>query len=254
MRKETSSVFVYIIPSLVLSLIQSYSSIYFHTTLLHLSLSMNTGHIAPPCALCHLQLSLGPSLSPHTNICIPCTPRTACVSPFYWTLYTAMPHWSRTLRGTLILNPAGIHVATTICHLTRPTLILADGLLHPSIGDLTQENDWVMTVPAMTNGSRILPPAQNQRHSQLSVCAVCLGRHAHSVFNCNALKTWDGAHGAVSKRVKGELLLRSTSTPLCLEWQRSRGCPSNKHDAKHFCSGCNQASHRAQGCPRSQKI
>jgi len=107
---------------------------------------------------------------------------------FYRTLYTAMPHQSRALRHTLVLNPTGIHVAITIRHLTRPTLTFADGLLHPSIGDLTQENDWVsahidntivvtttvviMTVPVMTDGSRIFPPAQTQRRSQFVPSAL----------------------------------------------------------------------------------
>ena len=78
----------------------------------------------------------------------------------------------------------------------------------------------------------------NDRHDQdfpagtsskaLTVCAVCLGRHAHSVYNCSgALRTWDGAHKAVSKRAKGELLLHSTSAPICLEWQwNKRGVPA----------------------------
>ena len=39
------------------------------------------------CALRHLWSSLGPSLSPHTNICIQCTPHAACVSPLLDTLH-----------------------------------------------------------------------------------------------------------------------------------------------------------------------
>lgn len=105
--------------------------------------------------------------------------------------------------------------------------------------------------------------SDNIRHEQdfsygtnpkaLPVCAVCLGRHSHNVYNCNALRTWNSAHATTSKRTKGELRLRSNSAPLCIEWQRARGCPSTKHDAKHICSGCNQTSHGAQQCPRSQK-
>jgi hypothetical protein len=85
------------------------------------------------------------------------------------------------------------------------------------------------------------------------VCAVCLGRHSHNVFSCDALKTWDGAHSTITKRIKGTLYLRSNSAPMCIEWQRSRGCDSAKHDEKHLCSGCSQRSHGAQTCPRSQK-
>ena len=86
-----------------------------------------------------------------------------------------------------------------------------------------------------------------------AVCAICLGTHVHNVYACETSKTWDGQHATFIKRDKNELRLRESNTPICIDWQRTRGCPSNKHDSRHVCSGCGQASHRACACPRVQK-
>ena len=86
-----------------------------------------------------------------------------------------------------------------------------------------------------------------------AVCAICLGTHAHNVYACETSKTWDGQHAMFIKRYKNELCLQESNTPICIDWQRTRGCPSNKHDSRHVCSGCGQASHGACACPRVQK-
>ena len=85
------------------------------------------------------------------------------------------------------------------------------------------------------------------------VCAVCLGTHAHNVYACKAPRTWDGRHATSSRRHRGDLRLRENDAPLCMDWQRLRGCSSTKHDPKHLCSGCSTAAHGAHGCPRAQK-
>ena len=35
-----------------------------------------------------------------------------------------------------------------------------------------------------------------------SVCAVCLGTHAHNVYACNASRTWDGQHATDRKSTR----------------------------------------------------
>ena len=50
-----------------------------------------------------------------------------------------------------------------------------------------------------------------------SVCAVCLGTHAHNVYACNASRTWNGQHVTVAKREKNEIHLQESNTPICLE-------------------------------------
>lgn len=94
------------------------------------------------------------------------------------------------------------------------------------------------------------PGASGKPHS---ACAVCLGRHPHPVRDCNASTTWDGTHEVASKRINGDLVLRSNNSRLCLDWQRAQSCPSQKHDNRHRCSGCGDATHGAQHCPRAQK-
>ena len=86
-----------------------------------------------------------------------------------------------------------------------------------------------------------------------TVCAVCLGTHTHNVYVCETSKTWDGQHATLVKRDKNKLHLQESNTPICIDWQRTQGCPSNKHNSRHVCSGCGQASHRACACPRAQK-
>lgn len=105
------------------------------------------------------------------------------------------------------------------------------------------------------------PPAsrtkQDFHHSATgtshSACAVCLGRHPHMVRDCKATSTWDGNHPATSKRLNGELYLRSDDARLCVDWQRISSCASTKHDSCHRCSGCASPGHGAQNCPRAQK-
>ena len=84
------------------------------------------------------------------------------------------------------------------------------------------------------------------------ICAICLGSHMHNVFSCDVSRTWDGHHVTLAKRSRGDLCLRGNNAPICMEWQRARGCFSTKHDTKHVCSGCGTASHGAQGCPQAQ--
>jgi hypothetical protein len=85
-----------------------------------------------------------------------------------------------------------------------------------------------------------------------SACAVCLGRNPHDIPRCDLETTWNG-HPTLATRVKGDLILRRDGSLLCVDWQRYAGCTSHRHDNRHLCSGCGQASHGAQNCPRAQK-
>ncbi|EPT00403.1 hypothetical protein FOMPIDRAFT_1100116, partial [Fomitopsis schrenkii] len=69
-------------------------------------------------------------------------------------------------------------------------------------------------------------------------CAICLGRHPHRVFTCDARKTWDQAHDTITKRVDKNLplVLVSSGQTLCGDWQRPAGCISHSHDSRHLCS------------------
>lgn len=87
----------------------------------------------------------------------------------------------------------------------------------------------------------------------LSACAICLGRHQHRVYNCDAQKTWDQAHDVASKRVDKSLVLVDSGRTLCGDWQRPNGCSSCMHDSRHLCSGCGKPTHGAQDCPRAQR-
>jgi hypothetical protein len=87
----------------------------------------------------------------------------------------------------------------------------------------------------------------------LPACTICLGRHSHRVIECDSTTTWDGQHQSIAKCVHGELLLRQDNQPLCADWQHKRSCSSRQHDKRHIFSGCGQASHGAQTCPRAQK-
>lgn len=86
-----------------------------------------------------------------------------------------------------------------------------------------------------------------------SACAVCLGRHRHSVRECRATRTWDEAHATFATRHEGKLVRRSDNSQLCFDWQRPMGCRGRSHDAVHICSGCGDAAHGANGCPRAQR-
>ncbi|TFY67376.1 hypothetical protein EVJ58_g1654 [Rhodofomes roseus] len=89
--------------------------------------------------------------------------------------------------------------------------------------------------------------------SVFTACAICLGRHQHPVFFCEAKKTWDNCFDTVAKRVDKKLVLNDGRTFLCSDWQRPSGCNSHVHDARHLCSGCAKADHGAQQCPRAQR-
>ncbi|KAG2142406.1 hypothetical protein DEU56DRAFT_733874 [Suillus clintonianus] len=93
-------------------------------------------------------------------------------------------------------------------------------------------------------------------HSQRSsaVCAVCLGRHNHPFVDCSVDRIWDNSHKTVAKRTNRQLLLRSNDKPLCLDWQRGRGCSTRSHDERHLCAGCLSVTHGAQYCPRTQAV
>ncbi|KAG2153401.1 hypothetical protein DEU56DRAFT_726833, partial [Suillus clintonianus] len=86
------------------------------------------------------------------------------------------------------------------------------------------------------------------------VCAVCLGRHTHNFITCAADHLWDNSHPTVSTRVNKALLLRSNNKPLCVDWQRPRGCSQRSHDERHLCAGCLSPAHGSQYCPRAQKV
>ncbi|KDQ62029.1 hypothetical protein JAAARDRAFT_54071 [Jaapia argillacea MUCL 33604] len=85
-----------------------------------------------------------------------------------------------------------------------------------------------------------------------SACAVCLGRHTHAIVECNAERVWNSAHPTISQHINKDLQLRN-GKPICIDWQRMSGCSSSRHDARHICSGCGQATHGAQNCPRAEK-
>ncbi|KAF8184253.1 hypothetical protein BJ912DRAFT_853236, partial [Pholiota molesta] len=93
--------------------------------------------------------------------------------------------------------------------------------------------------------------------SSAQVCAVCLGRHRDRTHftECNATKTWDRAHDTLCRRNScGELVTISSGQPLCVDWQRDRGCSIARHGARHRCSGCDSTEHGASSCPRAEKV
>ncbi|KAG2089432.1 uncharacterized protein F5147DRAFT_561800, partial [Suillus discolor] len=84
------------------------------------------------------------------------------------------------------------------------------------------------------------------------VCTVCLGSNGHSFIECTADRLWDNSHPSLATRVDKQLLLRKSDKPLCVDWQRSRGCSSHSHNERHICSGCLGKSHGAQQCSCAQ--
>ncbi|KAG1893529.1 uncharacterized protein F5891DRAFT_962799, partial [Suillus fuscotomentosus] len=84
------------------------------------------------------------------------------------------------------------------------------------------------------------------------VCAVCLGRNSHIFAECTADRLWDSSHPTLATRVERQLILRKSDKPLCVDWQRHKGCSSRSHDDRHVCSGCLGSSHSAQHCARAQ--
>ena len=84
----------------------------------------------------------------------------------------------------------------------------------------------------------------------LSVCAVCLGHHAHKINQCNSETLWDESK-AWACRSSTNQLIGEHGRPLCYDWQRPQGCQSTSHC--HECSGCGRSDHGTQKCHRAQK-
>jgi hypothetical protein len=88
--------------------------------------------------------------------------------------------------------------------------------------------------------------------SRGEVCATCLGRHEHPFVKCDGHELWDGSPGSIRKSGNGRPV-DPNGNPLCLDWQRLKGCQSSSHSERHRCSGCGKSSHGAQACPRAEK-
>ncbi|KAF8546230.1 hypothetical protein OG21DRAFT_1427680, partial [Imleria badia] len=84
-----------------------------------------------------------------------------------------------------------------------------------------------------------------------SACPKCLGRFPHDMRSCNSEELWDGSPARCTRNSDGHLVNPQGQT-ICTGWQHPLGCPL-KHSAIHECSGCGEASHRAQACPKAQK-
>ena len=95
----------------------------------------------------------------------------------------------------------------------------------------------------------------SQSPTILLVCAVCLGRHKHSmpVIFCVAKCTWDDQFDTFIKRFNKVLQVRETGATLCSLWQHNNGC-FEKHNSMHLCSGCGALTHGASKCPHVQKV
>ncbi|TEB24500.1 hypothetical protein FA13DRAFT_1638666, partial [Coprinellus micaceus] len=87
----------------------------------------------------------------------------------------------------------------------------------------------------------------------LSACTICLGRHPHKVFQCDAKVLWDGTTPAYCRKVDNGRPQDPNRKVLCSDWQHPSGCNSTTHNTKHECSGCGERDHGAQTCPRAQK-
>ena len=94
----------------------------------------------------------------------------------------------------------------------------------------------------------------SQAPNILPVCAVCLGRHKHSVpvVFCAAKRTWDDQFKTFIKHFNKALRIRETRATLCSSWQCDNSC-FEKHDSMHLCSGCGALTHGTSKCPRTQK-
>lgn len=86
-----------------------------------------------------------------------------------------------------------------------------------------------------------------------SACAVCLGRHPHQIVDCTTSTLWDSSLPSLAIRSNKILSMRDGRS-VCGDWQRALGCPSTRHDVRHFCSGCASSAHIAQECPQAQKV
>ena len=88
------------------------------------------------------------------------------------------------------------------------------------------------------------------QNNTLSICAVCLGRHKHSVpvVFCAAKRTWNDQFDTFIERFNKALRVKDTGTILCSMWQRESGC-HKKHDGMYACLGCGGLTHGASSCP-----
>ena len=109
------------------------------------------------------------------------------------------------------------------------------------------------------NKSQATGPATpfNTSHTNsfvLPVCAVCLGRHKHSmpVVQCPATRTWDNKFNTYCERVNKALKTREGGVTLCSLWQHDCSC-RERHDYMHTCSRCGASTHGASRCPHAEK-
>ncbi|KZP10955.1 hypothetical protein FIBSPDRAFT_656409, partial [Athelia psychrophila] len=86
----------------------------------------------------------------------------------------------------------------------------------------------------------------------LAACALCLGRFAHRVNECQAQVLWDSRTPTVTHRVGRALEMRD-GRQICMDYQLRAGCTRNDHDTRHFCTGCGRPSHGSQDCPLAEK-
>ncbi|KAJ7655146.1 hypothetical protein DFH06DRAFT_993071 [Mycena polygramma] len=101
---------------------------------------------------------------------------------------------------------------------------------------------------------RASPPFRAGASSKASACAICLGRHRHSIGTCASTRLWDGVGRARCTRNASGQIITPDNQILCIDWQRPDGCPSSTHDSRHECSGCGRKTHGAQACPRAEKL
>ena len=109
----------------------------------------------------------------------------------------------------------------------------------------------------------VQPPTDSQSLSQSfharaksrgsrSVCPQCLGRFPHPINRCRSKELWDGSP-ARCHRNSNSCLINPKGSTMCFEWQRPFSCHTTHAFTLHECSGCGNADHRAQDCPKAQK-
>ncbi|KIL00544.1 hypothetical protein PAXRUDRAFT_37402, partial [Paxillus rubicundulus Ve08.2h10] len=69
----------------------------------------------------------------------------------------------------------------------------------------------------------------------LSICAICLGRHKHNVYQCAVTRTWDNKHDVHAFRKGSGVFAKRDNKQLCTSWQRPESC-SLSHHPLHHCS------------------
>ncbi|KAJ6448220.1 hypothetical protein C8R45DRAFT_1134423, partial [Mycena sanguinolenta] len=69
-----------------------------------------------------------------------------------------------------------------------------------------------------------------------SACAICVGRHCHSIATCASEHLWDNSgQTRCTRNGNGQIVIPENQI-LCVDWQRPDGCPSSSHDQRHECS------------------